>query len=364
VRWIEVSAAVAGLIGGVWVVLTFLVDKSEDLIGATDGNGIEVRQVVLANDRFGSRIVEASFVQTDGSTPQLDITVRNTGKNPVLLTQAQITIEDSTRLAVCEYSSGDVVASGKDYATELQVLPTPRERVVKRPLHQEVGPGAADRFRVLFRVSDPGQESYLYAVRVELVTDQGQQPVEVGRFVLGLPAPIVENGRILPEGDFEPNVYASEHLGSTWCLRRNLAGLKRLLESPGKRSPEVSAILPFQWADWWQGFADHRPARAAVKPLLDSPVNEGPVLAAFAAEQTGDQQLVDRTREQAAQLTLERAEEALDSPYLTMRSSAEMLVRQAIALHQSPRAWKLLRQAETQSAVAEAASEAAEFIGD
>jgi archaellin len=364
VRWIEVSAAVAGLIGGVWVALTFLVDKSEDLIGTTDGNGIEVRQVVLANGQFGSRLVDGSFVQTDGSTPQVDITVRNTGKNPVLLTQARITIEDSTRLAVCEYSSGDVVASGKDYATELQVLPTPRERVVKRPLHQEVGPGAADRFRVLFRLSDPGQESYLYAVRVELVTDQGQQPVEVGRFVLGLPAPIVENGRILPEGDFEPGIYASERLASTWCLRRNLAGLKRLLETPGKRSPEVSDSLPFQWADWWQGFADHRSARAAVMPLLDSPVNEAPVLAVFAAEQTGDQQLVERTRERAAQLMLEQAKEALDSPYLTMRSAAEMLVRQAIALRQSPQAWKLLRQAETQSGVAEAASKAAEFIGD
>lgn len=363
IRWIEVAAGVVAIIGGVYAGITFLADKSEDLIGDDNGGGVEVSQVVLGNRQFDMRLVDGSFVQTDGSTPQIDITVRNPGKETALLTQARITIEDSARLAVCEYNSGDVIPSSKDYAVALPVVPTPRERVVHRPLHQEVKPGAVDRFRLLFRVGDPGEESFLYAVRVELVTDGGR-PVEAGRFVLGLPSPIIANGRILPEGPNPPSAYPSQRLASTWCLRRNLAGLERLLARPGKRSPAVAASLPFQWADWWEGFADQRPPRAAVEPLLSSPVGEGPVLAVFAAERTGDQQLVGQTRERAAEMMLDQAEDALESEYSYMRGGAALPVRQAIALSPSPRAWKLLREAETQAAFAEAESEAAEFIGE
>lgn len=363
IRWLEVAAAVIGVVGGAYAAIAFLADKSEDVIAGGDEGGIEVSQVVLANSRFDMRLVDGAFTQTDGSSPQIDVTVRNSGKEPALLTQARITIEDSARLAVCEYNSGDVVPSGKDYAVELPVLPTPRERVVHRPLHQEVEPGAVDRFRVLFRVSDPGQESFLYAVRVELITDGGES-AEVGRFVLGLPGPIVQNPRILPEGNDIPGVYPDQRLGSTWCLRRNLAGLERLLSHPGKRSPEVDASLPFRWAGWWEDFADVRPPRAAVEPLLSAPVPEGPVLAAFAAEQTGDQQLVEETRQRAAKLLLDQAEETLASDYSYVRAGATLPVRQAIALSPSPRAWQLLREAETEAAIDEAASEAAEFIGE
>jgi hypothetical protein len=358
-----VAAAVIGVVGGAYAAIAFLADKSEDVIAGGGGGDIEVSQVVLANSRFDSRIVDGSFIQTDESSPQIDITVRNSGKEPALLTQARITIEDSARLAVCEYNSGDVVASGKDYAVALPVLPTPREDVVYRPLHQEVEPGAADRFRILFRVSDPGQESFLYAVRVELIAEGGE-PVEAGRFVLGLPAPIVQNPRILPEGKDIPSVYPDQRLGSTWCLRRNLAGLERLLSQPGKRSPAVAASLPFRYAGWWEDFSDDRPPQAAVEPLLSSPVPEAPALAAFAAEQTGDPQLVEETRQRAAQLLLDQAEESLASPYPYVRSSATLPVRQSIALSPSPRAWQLLREAETQAAIADAASEAAEYVGE
>jgi hypothetical protein len=362
IRWLEVAAAVIGVVGGAWAAIAFLADKSEDVI-AGDGGDIEVSQVVLANSRFDIRFVDGALTQTDESSPQLDITVRNSGKEPALLTQARITIEDSARLAVCEYNSGDAVVSGKDYAVELPVLPTPRERVVHRPLHQEIDPGDIDRFRILFRVSDPGQESFLYAVKVELIADGGA-PVEAGRFVLGLPAPIVENPRILPEGKDIPSVYPDQRLGSTWCLRRNLAGLERLLSQPGKRSQAVAANLPFSYAGWWEDFSDDRPPRAAVEPLLSSPVPEAPALAAFAAEQTGDPQLVEETRQRAANLLLDQAEEALESPYPYVRAGATLPVRQSIALSPSPRAWQLLSEAETQAAIADAEAEAAEFVGE
>ena len=188
--------------------------------------------------------------------------------------------------------------------------------------------------------------------------------MEVGRFVLGLPAPIIQNPRILPEGKDIPSVYPDQRLGSTWCLRRNKAGLERLLSRPGKRSPAITAILPFKYGGWWEAFSDDRPPRAAVEPLLSAPVAEAPALAAFAAEQTGDRRLAAETRRRAAALLLDQAEETLASPYPYVRAGATIPVRQSIELLPSPRAWQLLREAETQAAIAEAASEAAEIVGE
>lgn len=362
-RWIEVAAAVVVVIGALYAVIQFLADSTEDLIDKSGSGGIEVSQVVLVNGPSDTRLIDGSFVQTDASTPQIDVTVRNPGKESVLLTQARVTVEDSERLAVCEYSSGDIIPSSKDYALELPVLPMPKERVVVRPLHQEVQPGAVDRFRVLFKVEHPGLDNYLYAIRVELVTDQTREPVEVGRFVLGLPAPLIDPGAILPGGSFVPGVRESERLASTWCLRRNLASVKRLLAQPGKRSPALADLLPFQFAGWWEGFADPRPASAAIEPLLRSPVGFGPVLAVFAAEQTGDRQLVERTRKEAARLLLLGAEESLESPYNYVAGSATTSARYSFSLFPSRQALRVLREAEARQAVADAESEAARSAG-
>lgn len=360
-RWIEVAAAAVAVIGAAYAVIQFLADSTEDLIAGSRSGGIEISQVVLANGRFDMRLVDGGFVQTDASTPQIDVTVRNRGKESVLLNQAQVTIEDSEQLAVCEYGSGDIIPSSKDYALELPVLPLPKERVVVRPLHQEVQPGAVDRFRVLFKVEHPGFSDYLFAVRVELVTDRGQPPVEVGRFVLGLPAPTLGGSPILPGGGFVPGVREGERLASTWCLRRNLAALERLLAQPGKRSPALDALLPFQFAGWWEEFADPRPASAAIEPLLRSPVGEG--LAVFAAEQTGDLQLIKRTRKQVAEQMLRSAEESLQSPYNQVAGSATIPARRSYLLAPSQQALRVLREAEARQAVADAEAEEARSAG-
>jgi hypothetical protein len=351
------------VIGAVYAVINFLADSTENLIANPGSGTIEISQVVLANGPFDTRLADGGFVQTDASTPQIDITVRNPGKDTALLTQARVTIEDSERLAICEYSSGDVIPSSKDYALALPTLPMPSERVVVRPLHQEVPPGAVDRFRVLFKVDNPGFDDYLYAIRVELITDRGEKPVEVGRFVLGLPAPSRGESPILPAGRFLPGVRENERLASTWCLRRNLAAVKRLLSQPGKRSPALSALLPFEYAGWWRTFADPRPARAAVEPMLHSPVGEAPVLAVFAAEQTGDRQLIGKTRQQAAESLLLLAEEMLLSPYNQVAGSATSPARQSLSLVPSKQALGVLREAEARQDAADAEAEEARSAG-
>jgi hypothetical protein len=339
------------VIGAAYAVIQFLADSTEDLIAKSAHGSVEVSQVVLANGKGDTRLVDGALAQTDAGTPQIDITVRNPGKELALLTQARITIEDSERLAMCAYNIGDMIPSSKDYALELPVMPTPRERVVVRPLHQEVQSGAVDRFRILFKVENPGLNNYLYALRVELVTDRGSTPVEVGRFVIGLPSPPYGGSPILPAGESAPNVGGgSERLASTWCLRRNLAAVKRLLGERRKRSPTLAGLLPFRFGSWWASFADPRPASAAVEPLLHSPVNEAPLLAVFAAEQTGDDRLVARTRKRAAQLLLLTAEEMLSSPYNQMAGSSTIPARQSLSLTPSAGALDALRQGEVRQA--------------
>ena len=362
-RWIEVAAAAVVVIGALYAVIHFLANSTEDLIAKSDDGSIEISQVVLVNGKFDSRFVDNGLIQTDASTPQIDITVRNSGKEPVLLTQGRVTIEDSERLARCEYHTGDIVASSKDYALELPEMPTPKESIVVRPLHQEVQPGAVDRFRILFKVGHPGLNNYLYALRVGLVTDQASDPVEVGHFLIGLPAPPTGESPILPGGRLVPGGYESEHLASTWCLRRNLAAVKRLLAAPAKRSPTLASLLPFHFAGWWASFADPRSASAAVEPLLQAPVSEGPLFAAFAAERTGNRQLAARTRKRAAELLLLAAEEALSSPYNGMAGAATIPARQSLSLSPSARAVRALRESEVRQAAADAEADEAPSVG-
>jgi hypothetical protein len=361
-RWIEVAAAAVVVIGAVYAAIAFLADGAEELVGGSDGGSVEVSQVVLANDRTDMRLADGEFVVTDAGTPQLDITVRNRGKEAALLTKARITIEDSALLSPCEWNSGDLVPASKDYAIELPVLPTPADRVVVKPLHQEVPAGGVDRFRLLFRVGERSLDNFMYAIHVVLVTDASREPVDVGRFILGIPLPVTGNGRILPEGPYAPSAYPDQRLASTWCLRHNLAAVERLLSRPGKRSPRFAPLADFQFADWWEDFSDDRPPQAAVEPLLNTDVGPGPVLAGFAAEQTGDQQLIERTRRRAARLMIRESELALFSDYTNAGDVSALLARYSLALSPSPAARELLREAEDQAGLEAAEQEALELL--
>ena len=354
-RWIEVAAAAIGLILGLAVVGKFLAGSGEDLLGEGAGGEIEVRQVVVVNRRMDSDLVNGGFLQTRGSTPQLDITVRNTGKRPTLLTGVKVRIVDSGRLAVCEYHSGDAVAASRKYAVELPVLPLRSENVVVHPLHQEIGAGDVDRFKILFRVPDNGQDNYVYALSVALVAESSDKAVGVGRFVLGVPETVNRGGRILPEGPSPFGVLDDrERLMSTWCARRNLSVLRRLLRQPGKRSSSMAALAEFQPAAWWREFADRRPPQAAVEPLFHESVGEGPILAVFAAEQTGDRQLEMEARRRAAAALVHDADHSLALGYPWAAWGAVMDARYAMRFWPSAEAKKMLLRAESRWEVAQA----------
>lgn len=341
-------ALIAGLAAGA----KFAVDSGEDLLAKGGPGGIEIRQVVVRNGLIDLDVVGGELRQTRASTPQLDITVRNTSKRPVLLTRARITIIDSARLAICEYGIGDAIPASWPYAIELPVLPFWSERNVFRSLHQEVEPGEADRFKLLFRVPKGGQETYAYALRVALDTEGGGKPVAAGRFVITLPDTVDRRERFLPYGRtaFSP----SERLMSTWCARRNLAELSRVLQKRGRRSSSMAAFRDLDPANWWQTFADPRPPRAAAESLLRRWRTEGPILAVFAAERTGDLAFEEEVRSRAAASLLRQAghELDLDSPYATW--NAVVAARYANRFSPSRAGEEMLADAESLWEIAQA----------
>jgi hypothetical protein len=347
-------AAVIVVAGGAYAVFTFVVDRTEDLIGNGDAADLEVRQVVVANGPSDARLADGALRQTPASTPQLDLTVRNTGREGVLLTRARVEVVDIARLTVCEYATGGEVSLAGDYAIELPTVPLPDERVVTRPLHQEVPAGGVDRFKLWFRTPSQGEVDLVYALRVTLGTDRPGDTVSVGRFVLGVPeAPNGGGGRRLPVPPFELDPSSQYRLQRTWCLRRNLAELKRVLGREGKRSPEMAALADLRLSDSWPAFADDRPAAAAVEPLLNSEVGPPALLAVFAAEQTGDPELLVGTRKRAATLLVHEAEQGLDLGYPYSVAGAVDDLHYALLFAPSPAARELLGVAEAQLLFAE-----------
>jgi hypothetical protein len=354
-RWIEIAAAAIAVAGAAYAALTFIADRTEDLIGNGNAADLEVRQVVVANGPTDARLTDGALRQTSASTPQLDITVRNTGREGVLLTRARVKVVDVARLTVCEYATGGEVSLAGDYATELPTVPLPDERVVVRPLHQEVPAGGVDRFKLWFRTPPQGEDNLVYALRVTLGTDRPGDTVSVGRFVLGVPeATTGDGGRQLAVPPFRFVPSYQYRLQSTWCLRRNLAELKRVLGRQGKRSPQMRALADLRLSDSWPAFSDDRPAAAAVEPLLDSEVGPPALLAVFAAERAGDPDLLARTRKRAAALLLHEAEHGLDLGYsFSVRGAVDDL-HYALLFAPSPQARELLGTAEAQLLVAEA----------
>jgi hypothetical protein len=355
-RWIEVTAAAVVVAGAAVAVLSFLANRTEDLIGSGDAADVEVRQVVVVNGPVDTRLVDGVFQQTRDSTPQLDITVRNTGAKPVLLTKAQIEVVDSARLTVCEFQTGGEVALAGDYAIELPPVPAPEERVVVQPLHQEVPAGGVDRFKLWFRAPRSGEDQQVYALRVALTTDERGGTVSVGDFILGVPESVIAAGagRVLPVApSFEGDPSYRYRLQSTWCYRRNMAELQRVLGHDGQRSGAIAALADLQPAESWPAFTDDRPAAAAVEPLLRSPVGPGPLLAVFAAERAGTPELIAETRRRAAAAMLAEAEHALDLGYAFAVRGAIQDLHYVLDYAPSPKARELLGIAEANLLVAE-----------
>jgi len=344
--WAQV---IAGFAAGVALLgpAKSMVDAVPDFGGKDDPPALEVSQAHLQNTFPSTAVVGDELVYAESTAPGIEITIDNHGEEPVLLDEAKVTIEDSARFTPCLYGGGGDLPSSRSYTVFLPVLPLPEERVRRRRLHEEVPAKRADRFVLRFATPPDSVSDHLYAVRVELLPNGDGEPLPVGRFVLGVPAPPSEGGHLFPQSDDSLRTAAyqrSTRLASVWCYRRNLAELKRLLARPGERSREVASLAHLQLASGWPHFAGDRSARASIEPLFEVDVAEAPILAVFAAEQTGDQSVLEQTQARAVQALLKWSRRDLD---YEDPSGAAMDARAALSMESSVAAEAALRRAET-----------------
>lgn|GEM_PF-1540629 len=288
------------------------------------------------------------FLQTRASTPQVDLTLRNGGKEQVLLTRARITVEDSAWLPMCIIPGAGPLPIAGRYAVSLPFLPRPSERTIYEPLHDEVLPGGADRLKIYFQAPQIGEEDTVYALHVELETDEAGDAVNAGDFLLAVPGAVIRNGDSLPENAYllHSGGFGSSSSNSAWCYRRNLAELHRVMARHGHRTPETASLADLQTARTWPRFqAQSLPAREAVGSLLKDSNTYGPVVAVYAAERAHDPKLVKETQQRGSTILLERAERSLAEHWPI---NAIEQAHASLWLAPSPAAKEVLARAESQ----------------
>jgi hypothetical protein len=341
-RWqaeIEVAAAVA-------TILAILAAAFGPAIKARfEGSEVklEVKEVTVANQPADYRSIGGSLFQTAASEPTIEATVRNLGDDTVWIEEARITIEDAANLPSCVYGGGGGDAPRtKRYEIRLPEYLGAGGRVVRRDLHVEVEGGRGVRPVLSFQVRD-FTPAHLYALHVELVPGPSGDLLDLGRFVIAAPGPLSRFGSILPENETLLTSTTAEplRLVSTWCFRRNLAAVRRLIAHPGLRAPRVEALEYMETAPVWKRYVDDRPPRAAVGPLLRSTISEAPMFAVFAAEQSGDEELAAAVRRRAAVLLTERARDGIEDWARGAVTDAE----RALALEFSKAGQRVLRRA-------------------
>jgi hypothetical protein len=319
-----------------------------------------VERPVVLKDTEPRRILVGGQLKWVRSTlPQIDFTVRNEGENRVPLGRVRIEVTDSSRISACEPPQGGEggIPVAQSFFVNLPFLPLPGERVVYRQLHQEVLPGRAARIRLYLRSVGDGSMDHsfaddLFAVDVSLLGDQAEHELEVGRFVLGLPKAVPRGGSFLPEATDALQASAHLHalLPSTWCFRRNLAVVRRFLSLPGERTPAMQALSLVRPPPDWRRFVDHRgAARAAGQLLLGGEFGDfflEPVLAVYAAQQTGKQELVASTRRRAIADLRGSVEASLDEKSQFLLDEGEVDARLLSSLEPSRQNRLLLERTE------------------
>jgi hypothetical protein len=287
-------------------------------------------------------------IPTRATATQVDLYVRNEGDGAVELDKVKIEVTDAAVLESCIPPQGggpEEAPFELSYFVNIPVQPLPQERTIYRTLHQRVAPHSSGSVNLYLRTLESETIEQLYALKVTLLTGNGVESVDAGRYVVGLPGPISRYGSILPEDqEAIENLYSFDsQLESTWCYRRNMAAIGRLLGQPGMRSPAMKAVDLTQTASNWSAYVDRRPPRAAAEALLEPPgFVDSPSLAVFAAERTGDLRFEHGIEERAVATLLAAAEEHLVvNPRLTIREA-----RAALGFDDSPEGREILAKGE------------------
>jgi hypothetical protein len=285
--------------------------------------------------------------QTKASTPAIDVALANRGDRQGRLNEARIRILDYADLPNC-FTQGGGPTPLSTYGVQLPSAPLPEERRFAIALRNHVDGDSADHLQLAFAPprDDSGVE-YLYRLRIALTVDS-DKTLEVGTFLLALPGALSRYGAALPEDPtgFEPTAYNRQGvlaLGPTWCFRRNLAAVRRLIRATGERADRVAALSSVRPSTGWLTNRDDAPPREAAVRLLEGTAAHDPLSAVFAASQTGDADFMSRIKREAADRLTRQAEADLKDDY---PEGAALRARNALSLVEAGAARRILIDAE------------------
>lgn len=201
--------------------------------------------------------------------PRLEIILHNTGAKRAVVSRANIEIRRVGLLRQC-FSQGELPLS-TTYAATLPANAAVGD-VVQAPLHEQLGDDEADRFAIELGVrADPASSSYsmggrqslaglyLFEIAISMVSDEGAQPLSVGRALVSLPSAPEPVGFYWDHASLGSlkqysltEARSREELGDSlppWpspytkkCWLSNTRTLRSMLSSQTKRSPTLEVI--------------------------------------------------------------------------------------------------------------------------
>jgi hypothetical protein len=191
-----------------------------------DGTAFEEWTVDGRNERHD---VEQTRID---ATP-VDITVTNTGSDPVIITGAEVRIVFAEELADCVQTGGPLQLEAKYDVALPRPLPA-RPFTVRHPMRFEVAPDASGRFALTIGPLTQEIESWaadLFVAEIALKVNYRPEPIPLGKAAWASAA-----------GQGIDNLNAG--LGADRdCLTSNAALMRRLGAIPARRSEEITALL-------------------------------------------------------------------------------------------------------------------------
>lgn len=169
--------------------------------------------------------------------PRLDITVRNTGRQPALITRLGLRVRATGLLTIPQAGGG--LDPSKNYDVLLPAKPRVGQLLLYK-LSQEVGPRASDRFTVRLDQPEPSRQIgvRLYQLEVMLHHDDERTPLDAGTALVAVP--------YVPGKDFFWSGVAPEFRSSYTdspvvdILEDNEKTFRRMLALPGARPASLS----------------------------------------------------------------------------------------------------------------------------
>jgi hypothetical protein len=335
--------AIVGTLVGILVGVYTLAPVVEGILADEKPVEVELAEITVSNPR----LQYGGDGPTPESEPAVTATVRNHGEGTAWIDEARITVLDGARVSTCfTQGGGPDVPHSKPYRVTMPEFPNGEKRVIRRPLHVAVQPGHGARPLLKFQKRSISTTD-LYAIDVTYVVDPGEEILDAGRFVIGVPGPPDRGGFVLPEDEI---ALTSEEFRqgtagvlptTSWCLRHNLASVRRLTADPGLRSAEIAALSHVRPAPAWSEVIDHEPPREAVETLLASESLDAPIYAVEAAAETGDKAYEDEVRRRAVATLLKLGKEDLSESGSVSVSVAE----RALSLERTDAGSQLLTEA-------------------